>query len=146
MTVWMNNDMNMMNDCLKLGACNLGHRTITKIVLDELAVLQNRTLNTDLLTGQQCDVWSKGSLSDVVVLVLPVRGCAEVGSCEAEVPVVGGRQVAPPLRGADGQAGGLAQLQMEALRGLRVALDRLAVCVPVLAVLSWNWNYILTTK
>ena len=71
-------------------------------------------------------------------LVLPVGGGAEVGPGEAEVPVLGGGEVVSALRGADGEARGLAQLQVEALRRVRVALYRLAVCVPVFAVLSWN--------
>lgn len=69
-------------------------------------------------------------------LVLPVRGVAEVGPREPEVPVLGGGQVVPGGGGADGEARGLAQLQQEALRRLRVARHRLAVRVPVLAVLT----------
>lgn len=71
-------------------------------------------------------------------LVLPVRGGAEVRSGETEVPVLGGGEVVPPLGGADGEARGLAQLEVEPLRTVRVTLHRLAVCVPVFAVLSWN--------
>lgn len=71
-------------------------------------------------------------------LVLPVRGGAELGPGQAEVAVLGGRQVGAALRRADGEARGLAQLEVEALRSVRVALHRLAVRVPVLAVLSWN--------
>lgn len=85
---------------------------------------------------------SKGSLQSLGpargCLVLPVRGAAEVGPGQAEVPVLGGGEVPAGLRRADGQARGLAQLQVEALRGVRVTGHGFAVCVPVFAVLSWN--------
>lgn len=71
-------------------------------------------------------------------LVLPVRGGGEVLAREPEVPVLGGREVGGRRGGADGEARGLAQLQVEGLRAVRVARHRRAVRVPVLAVLSWT--------
>lgn len=67
-----------------------------------------------------------------------MRGGGEVGPGQAEVAVLGGGEVGLGGGGADGQARGLAQLQVEALRGVRVTRHALAVRVPVLAVLSWN--------
>lgn len=67
-----------------------------------------------------------------------MRGGAEVGAGQTEVAVLGGGEVVSALRRADGEARGLAQLEVEALRGVRVARDRLAVRVPVLAVLSFE--------
>lgn len=73
-------------------------------------------------------------------LVLPVRGVREVGPDEAEVPVLGGGEVLLLGGGADGEARGLAQLQVEALRRVAVARHLLVVRVPVFAVLSWSTN------
>lgn len=71
-------------------------------------------------------------------LVLPMRGLGYVAPVEVEVAVLGGGEVVQAGGGADGEARGLAQLEVEALRRVRVAGDALAVRVPVLAVLSWN--------
>lgn len=73
-------------------------------------------------------------------LVLPVRGVGEVGSGEAEVPVLGGGEVVALCGGADGEARGLAQLEVEGLRALGVASDALAVRVPVLTVLPCEYT------
>lgn len=71
-------------------------------------------------------------------LVLPVRGGGQVAGGEAEVAVLGGGEVVRGVGGADGEARGLAQLQVEGLRRVAVARNALAVRVPVLAVLTWN--------
>lgn len=67
-----------------------------------------------------------------------MRGGTEVCAGEAEVPVLGGGEVLPAGGGADGEARGLAQLEVEALRRVGVARHALAVRVPVFAVLSWK--------
>lgn len=74
--------------------------------------------------------------SRVCGLVLPVRGGGEVAGREAEVAVLGGGEVVRGLGGADGEARGLAQLQVEGLRRVAVARHALAVRVPVFAVLT----------
>lgn len=71
-----------------------------------------------------------------VGLVLPVRRGGDVGAGETEVAVLGGGEVLPGRGGADGEARRLAQLQVEALRRVRVAGHAFTICVPVLACLS----------
>lgn len=65
-----------------------------------------------------------------------MRGFGDVVPVEMEVAVLGGGQVVVGGGGADGEARGLAQLQVEPLRDLAVARHALAVRVPVLAVLT----------
>lgn len=63
-------------------------------------------------------------------------GVGKVGSSETEVAVLGCGEVLLLSSSPDGQARGLAQFQVEALRSVAVTGDGFAVSVPVFAVLS----------
>lgn len=67
-------------------------------------------------------------------LVLPLRGGADVGAGQTEVAVLDGGEVLAGGCGADGEARGLPQLEVEALGTVGVARHGLAVGVPVFAV------------
>lgn len=65
-----------------------------------------------------------------------MRGFGDVVAVEMEVAILGGGQIVLGGRVADGEARGLAQLEVEALGLVGIAGDAFAIRMPVFAVLS----------